>query len=149
MRPRHRPSPLPRPEPTSSNWLDTPALCQALAVSRSTLTRRRRRGLLTSGHHWVRKNPACPRSDLLWHRHRCSALLRSNASPARLAMPKPDPSAATDYVLFHRDTGSALYTTRATEAEIHRANDNLTQAGQRSRFVAAKHLMHHRQAPDG
>ena len=147
MRPRHRPSPLPRPEPTSSNWLDTPALCQALAVSRSTLTRRRRRGLLTSGHHWVRKNPACPRSDLLWHRHRCSALLRSNASPARLAMPKPDPSAATDYVLFHRDTGSALYTTRATEAEIHRANDNLTQAGQRSRFVAAKHLMHHRQPP--
>jgi hypothetical protein len=52
-------------------------------------------------------------------------------------------------VLLHRDTGSALYTTRATEAEIHRANDNLTQAGQRSRFVAAKHLMHHRQASDG
>ena len=132
MRPRHRPSPLPNPEPTSSDWLDTPALCQALAVSRSTLTRWRRRGLLTSGHHWVRKNPACHRSDLLWHRHRCSALLRSNAS---------------DDVLLHRDTGSALYTTRATEAEIHRANDNLTQAGQRSRFVAAKHLMHHRQAP--
>jgi hypothetical protein len=134
MRPRHRPSPLPNPEPTRSDWLDTPALCQALAVSRSTLTRWRRRGLLTSGLHWVRKNPACPRSALLWHRHRCSALLRSNAS---------------DYVLLHRDTGSALYTTRATEAEIHRANDNLTQAGQRSQFVAAKHLMHHRQAPDG
>ena len=148
MRPRHRPSPLPNPEPTSSDWLDTPALCQALAVSRSTLTRWRRRGLLTSGHHWVRKNPACPRSDLLWHRHRCSALLRSNASPACRAMPKPDPSEASDYVLLHRDTGSAS-TTRATEAEIHRANDNLTQAGQRSRFVAAKHLMHHKQASDG
>ncbi len=61
MRTRHRPSPLPNPEPTSSDWLDTPALSQALAVSRSTLTRWRRRGLLTSGHHWVRKNPACPR----------------------------------------------------------------------------------------
>ena len=62
-------------------------------------------------------------------------------------MPKPDPSEASDYVLLHRDTGSAFYTTRSTEAEIHRANDNLTQAGQRSRFVAVKHLMHHRQAP--
>ena len=148
MRPRHRPSPLLNPEPTRSDWLDTPALCQALAVSRSTLTRWRRRGLLTSGHHWVRKNPACPRSDLLWHRHRCSALLRSNASPACRAMPKPDPSEATDDVLLHRDTGSALYTTRATEAEIHRANDNLTQAGQRSRFVAAKHLMHQKLASE-
>ncbi len=94
-------------------------------MSRSTLTRWRRRGLLTSGHHWVRKNPACR------------------------VMPKPDPSEASDDVLLHRDTGSALYTTRATEAEIRRANDNLTQAGQRSRFLAAKHLMHHRQAPDG
>ncbi|MFM9088314.1 MAG: hypothetical protein ACKOPT_09245 [Cyanobium sp.] len=131
----------------ASDWLDTPALCQELAISRSTLSRWRRRGLLTSGHHWVRKNPACPRSDLLWQRHRCSALLRFNASPACRAMPKPDPSEATDYVLLHRDTGSALSTTRATEAEVHRANDNLKLAGQRSRFVPAKHLMHHRQAP--
>jgi len=30
-----------------------------------------------------------------------------------------------DYVLLHRDTGTALYATRATEAEIHRANLNL------------------------
>jgi hypothetical protein len=68
-------------DPASSDWLDTPALCQALAVSRSTLTRWRRRGLLAPGHHWVRKNPVCPRSDLLWHRHRhrCSAALRSSA----------------------------------------------------------------------
>jgi hypothetical protein len=61
-------------------------------------------------------------------------------------MPTPDPTDASDYVLLHRDTGSALYTTRATEGEIQRANANLKQAGQRSRFVAAKHLMHHRQA---
>jgi hypothetical protein len=47
-------------EPASSDWLDTPALCRALAVSRSTLTRWRRRGLLAPGHHCVRKNPACP-----------------------------------------------------------------------------------------
>jgi hypothetical protein len=66
-------------EPASSDWLDTPALCRALAVSRSTLTRWRRRGLLAPGHHWVRNNPACPRSDLLRHWHRCSAALRSSA----------------------------------------------------------------------
>ena len=59
----------------STDWLDTPALCAALGISRSTLGRWRRRGLLIASHHWVRKNPACPRSDLLWHRGRCSALL--------------------------------------------------------------------------
>lgn len=32
---------------------------------------------------------------------------------------------------------------RATEAEIHRANQKLKQAGQRSRYVAARHLGHH------
>jgi hypothetical protein len=50
-------------------------------------------------------------------------------------MPTPDPTDASDYVLLHRDTGSALYTTRATEGEIQRANANLQQAGQRSRFL--------------
>jgi hypothetical protein len=40
-------------------------------------------------------------------------------------------------------TGSALYTTRATELEIHRANQQLKQSGQRSRYVPAKHLGHH------
>ena len=58
-------------------------------------------------------------------------------------MPKPVVPEASDYVLLHRDTGSALYTTRATELEIHRANASLSRAGQRSRFVAARHLMHH------
>ena len=57
-------------------------------------------------------------------------------------MPQPLPTDASDYVLLHRDTGSALYTTRATEAEIHRANQNLKQAGQRSRYVPARHLGH-------
>ena len=62
---------------------------------------------------------------------------------ARRSMPQPPPSDACDYVLLHRDTGSALYTTRATAAEIHRANQNLQRAGQRSRYVAARHLGHH------
>ncbi|MFM7639985.1 MAG: hypothetical protein ACKO45_00270 [Cyanobium sp.] len=57
-------------------------------------------------------------------------------------MPQPLPTDACDYVLLHRDTGSALYTTRATEAEIHRANQKLKQAGQRSRYVAPRHLGH-------
>jgi hypothetical protein len=69
------------------------------------------------------------------------------ASPRCRAMPLP--SEASDYVLLHRDTGLALYTTRATEAEIHRANSNLRQAGQRSRYVAARHLMHHRREREG
>jgi hypothetical protein len=66
-----------------------------------------------------------------------------SASMARRSMPQPLPTDASDYVLLHRDTGSAQYTTRATEAEIHRANQKLKQAGQRSRYVAARHLGHH------
>jgi hypothetical protein len=61
---------------------------------------------------------------------------------ARRSMPQPLPTDASDYVLLPRDTGSALYTTRATEMEIHRANQKLKQAGQRSRYVAAWHLGH-------
>ena len=64
-----------------NEWLDTPALCQELAISRSTLGRWRRRGLLIPGHHWVRKNPAAPHSDLLWHHGRCSALLALGRQP--------------------------------------------------------------------
>ena len=52
-------------------WLETADLCRSLAVSRSTLGRWRRRELLRQGQHWVRKNPAAPRSDLLWHSQRC------------------------------------------------------------------------------
>ena len=47
-------------------------------------------------------------------------------------MPHPLPMDASDYVLLHRDTGSALYTSRATAAEIHQAHQNLKRAGQRS-----------------
>jgi hypothetical protein len=54
-----------------------------------------------------------------------------------------------DYVLLHRDTGTALYATRATEAEIHRANANLSRSGNRNRYVAARHLPHQRREPHG
>ncbi len=58
-------------------------------------------------------------------------------------MPMPVPPEASDYVLLHRDTGLALYRTRATEEEIARANSSLSRAGQRSRFVTVRYLMHH------
>jgi hypothetical protein len=40
-------------------------------------------------------------------------------------MPMPVPPEASDYVLLHRDTGLALYRTRATQEEIARANSSL------------------------
>ena len=128
-------------------WVDTPALCRSLSISRSTLGRCRRRELLRHGHHRVKKNPAVPRSDLLWHQPRCSALLASTRGRCN-AMAESSPIQASeptgDYVLLHRDTGTALYATRATEAEIHRANANLSRSGNRNRYVAAKHLPHGR-----
>jgi hypothetical protein len=128
-------------------WIDTPALCRNLLISRSTLGRWRRRDLLRHGHHWVKKNPAAPRSDLLWHRQRCSALLASIRGRCN-AMAESSPIQASeptgDYVLLHRDTGTALYATRATEAEIHMANLSLSRSGNRNRYVAARHLPHQR-----
>ena len=56
----------------SAAWISTAELCQALTISRSTIGRRRRRGLCKQGHHWIKKNPAMPRSDHLWHLERCA-----------------------------------------------------------------------------
>jgi hypothetical protein len=53
------------------------------------------------------------------------------------------PAEPADYVLLHRETGTALYRTRATEEEIHRENRNLSRSGNRNRYVAAWHLPHH------
>jgi hypothetical protein len=135
------------PDAQCPAWVETPALCRSLSISRSTLGRWRRRELFRHGHHWVKKNPAAPRSDLLWHRPRCSALLASTRGRCS-AMAESSPVQASeptgDYVLLHRDTGTALYATRATEAEIHRANLNLKQSGNRNRYVAARHLPHGR-----
>jgi hypothetical protein len=49
-----------------------------------------------------------------------------------------------EYVLLRGSTGAALYTTCATEAEIHRANQNLKRAGHPARYLPARHLKHHR-----
>ncbi len=51
---------------------------------------------------------------------------------------------ASDYVLLHRETGTAGYATRGTAAEIRRANQRLRGAGSASRYVAARHLGHQR-----
>ena len=52
------------------------------------------------------------------------------------------PPEPRNYVLLHHDTGTALYATSATEAEIHRANANLRRSGNRNRYVAARQLLH-------
>jgi hypothetical protein len=56
---------------------------------------------------------------------------------------------AADYVLLHRDTGAALYRTRATEEEIHRANHNLSRSGNSNRYVAARHFGPHGEQREG
>jgi hypothetical protein len=56
-------------------WLTTEQLCEALAISRSTLFAIKKRGVLRPGRHVVPKNPACPRSHLLWHRERVEMAL--------------------------------------------------------------------------
>jgi len=57
-------------------WINTHQLCAQLPISRVTLHRWRRRGLLREGQHWVRKNPCRPHSDQLWQLERCAELLR-------------------------------------------------------------------------
>jgi hypothetical protein len=93
------------------------------------------------------EEPGGTGSDLLWHYPRCAALLAStrNRFPRRMAEPIQELriEQAADYVLLHRDTGTALYRTRATEAEIHQANRNLSRSGNRNRYVAARHFGPH------
>ena len=86
------------------------------------------------------------------------------AAPA--AMPAPNPWLTTEqlcaelaisrstetadaYVLLHRDIGTALYATRATETEIHKACLNLSRSVNCNRYVAARHLPHQRREPQG
>jgi hypothetical protein len=128
-----------------SEWLETAALCRSLSVSRSTLGRWRHRELLREGQHRVHKNPATPRSDLLWNRERCSALLRGRRRPCSGSVGSTaalEQETKADYVLLHRDTGVAQYSTCASEAEIQRANANLRRSGNRNRYRAARHLPH-------
>ena len=60
---------------SNSAWLTTSELCAALAISRSKLCRWQQRKVFRQGVHWVRKNPAAPRSDQLWSLPACRALL--------------------------------------------------------------------------
>ena len=55
--------------------------------------------------------------DRLWHRKRCSVMPMSAA---------PEGSY---YMLLNCDTCLALYTTRATDQEINRANSRLSRVG--------------------
>ena len=74
-------------------------------------------------------------------------MLRAARARSLRALAEPQPAEAAqpaaDYVLLHRDTGTARYATTATEAEIHRANQRLQGAGSDSRYVEARHLGHH------
>jgi hypothetical protein len=121
-------------------WLPTEAICRRLAVSRWNLGRILGHGLHRRWRRHQTKGLHCQPFQTLWRRWRPSASLRS----ARACAPMPELTSAepADYVLLHRDTGTALYRTRATEAEIHRANRNLSRSGNRNRYVAARHLGH-------
>ncbi len=43
---------------------------------------------------------------------------------------------------MHQDTGAVLYSTHATAATVHRANQRLGECGVRHRYVAARLLPH-------
>ena len=60
---------------SNSAWLTTSELCAALSISRSKLCRWQQRKVFRQGVHWVRKNPAAPRSDQLWSLAACRSLL--------------------------------------------------------------------------
>jgi hypothetical protein len=60
---------------SNSAWLTTSELCTALAISRSKLCRWQQRKVFRQGVHWVRKNPATPRSDQLWSLAACRSVL--------------------------------------------------------------------------
>ncbi|MBV2352571.1 hypothetical protein KUL97_12715 [Synechococcus sp. HK05] len=60
---------------SNGDWLTTTELCHSLAISRSKLCRLQQRKVFRQGIHWVRKNPAAPRSDQLWSLAACRSLL--------------------------------------------------------------------------
>jgi hypothetical protein len=56
-------------------WITTGEASAHLGISRKTLFRLKKRGILKQQRHWARKNPASPSSDLLWHVQRCEMAL--------------------------------------------------------------------------
>jgi hypothetical protein len=123
----------------------TEELLRRLAIITWNLTR-----ILGPGPHRLEKRTQgtgqhCQPFQPPWRRRHPSASLRSARACAQMPVTPAEPA---DYVLLHRDTGTALYRTRATEAEIHQANRNLSRSGNRNRYVAARHLPHHQSGED-
>jgi hypothetical protein len=56
-------------------WLPTAEASLQLGISRKTLFRLKKQGVLKQEHHWSRKNPTRRCSDLLWHLQRCQLAL--------------------------------------------------------------------------
>ncbi len=80
QRPQHRSrsrqqrSAVSRPE-VQLLWLPTAEASLQLGISRKTLFRLKKQGVLKQEHHWSRKNPTRRCSDLLWHLQRCQLAL--------------------------------------------------------------------------
>ncbi|MFM8661892.1 MAG: hypothetical protein ACKOCI_11245 [Cyanobium sp.] len=56
-------------------WLPTAEASLQLGISRKTLFRLKKQGVLKQEHQWSRKNPTRRCSDLLWHLQRCQLAL--------------------------------------------------------------------------
>lgn len=56
-------------------WISTGEASAHLGISRKTLFRLKKRGILKQQRHWARKNLASRCSDLLWHVQRCEMAL--------------------------------------------------------------------------
>jgi len=120
-------------------WINTEELCRWLAYRLSKLAR-------FLGHRLPRpercdqgKGLRCQPFQPPWRRRLPSASLRAARACPRMPVIPAEPA---DYVLLHRDTGTALYRTQATETEIYQANRNLSRSGNRNRYLAARHLLH-------
>jgi hypothetical protein len=68
---------------------------------------------------------------------------------AAAAQPPQSDETVEAYVLLHQDTGAVLYSTHATAATVHRANQRLGECNVRHRYVAARLLPHGEVEADG
>ena len=53
-----------------ADWVPTKEMSELLGIHRVTLLRIKSSGYVREGFHFAKKNPASPRGDFLWHRHR-------------------------------------------------------------------------------
>lgn len=61
-----------------SLWIETNDMARTLGVHRATLQRLKGRGYFRDGHHFRKKNPLSPRSNLLWHEQRVQMRMRAD-----------------------------------------------------------------------